>query len=137
MDIPLFEAEPAIDWNEFIDLLEEERGFKHRDFYRRFYHKDHHEEPSTNRDVEKPYVDFWHFIISTNSIFNGCYFYLHQYTRDFFEDYVIKNEPSIVANGERCVQRYVDALMEIQNHIFDAAKDHINDDGELHFYAWW
>lgn len=31
--IPLYVPDPAINWNEFMDLLEEERGFKHRGFY--------------------------------------------------------------------------------------------------------
>lgn len=61
--------DPMFDWKEIEGYIKKEYGKDIRDWEGRFTIK--------NIEEKKPYHDFWHYIVDTQEIHNGCVFYLY------------------------------------------------------------
>lgn len=92
-------------------------------------------------ELTRPYVDYWHLIVDSCNISNGCYFTLTRTQDDYWETCAkgaLGNHYSAVP--QTTIDAYIHAVKTIEDAIFEATKDYVdNEYGEesLRFWVEW
>lgn len=103
---PQKQSRTYYDYNECRDYLQEKYDYDERDYAGKYSH-------GNSGDGNKPYLDFWHWVIERYEIHNGCYITFDKSELDDIEK---------------------DWIKEIYSHYLDEFAD---DNGELEMYVWW
>jgi hypothetical protein len=102
---PQLQTKTFYNYNDCRNYLEKKYGYDERDYAKKFQGKKVHD--------DKPYLDFWHWVIDHNEVHNGCFISFERGTLEYITEEWVK---------------------EIYTHYLDEFAD---EKGEIVFYVWW
>lgn len=99
------------DYNQCRNYLQDKYNYDERDYAKKYYRNKKNKITKVNND--KPYLDFWCWVLDNYTINNGCFITFY------------KNDIKQIKE---------DWIKEIYSHYIDEFAD---ENGELEMYIWW